>query len=103
MDFNEFKKYMQHIENSLKTQDKYCEIMSEQFLDDMAGYLVDDIIELLEKELDTKLISWFVFETNFGKENNAIGHNGFCEIYIKTIEDLWLFSFTGWLGSPFSK
>lgn len=89
MQFYEFESHMENIEKSLEVQDRYSEIMSEEFLDDIAGYLVDGVIELLETELNTDLISWFVFETSFGKQDYGFRIHKHCTFRVKTIEDLW--------------
>ena len=49
MNFYEFENYVLNIEKSFRMQDKYREIMTEGFLDSMAGHLIDDIVELLEE------------------------------------------------------
>lgn len=97
--YEEFERYIDSIQMVLDVENKLMGISSDvrtKSKNEFVLYypsLITEVIELLEKTLDDKdgWISYYIFELDFGKQNNRlqVKDTDGNIIPLKTIKDLW--------------
>lgn len=97
--YEEFERYIDSIQMVLDVENSLMAISSDVRTKSKSEFtlyypsLISEVIELLGKEVDDKddWISYFIFELDFGKQNDVLQVKG-CdgnEIPLKTTKDLW--------------